>query len=236
MTTNKQPVAPKIGKTATSLGSNEDLGAMIPKARLEVLIAMGRAFPPVVTAMSLSLLGTIGLSGYLVYRDMHSVPQYFTTDSRGRAVEMRALDEPTMTRDQVSQYVVDSLVAAMSMDYKNFKDTQNAASANYTPAAFNEFVKSLTDQGIYEAMEKRRLVLRAVATGAPRVVGEGQPQPDQPYAWVVQAPFVWTFSSAQRDQSFNYVIQAVVTRQPTSERENGVAISAVTITQGGEKL
>jgi len=235
MTTATQ-VAPSKGGKAPANQVKEDPGAMIPVARLEALIAMGRAFPPVVTALSVGLLASLGATGYLVYRDMNRTPIYFATDARGRAIEVKALTVPTVTREQVSQYVVSAMTAAMSMDYRNYRDTQNAASESFTPKAFTEMVQAFTDQGIYEAMEKRKLVLRAVATGAPRVVGEGEPNPGQPYAWVVQAPFVWTFNSQQRDTSVEYLIQAVVTRQPTEERPGGIAISNVTITRGKEKL
>jgi len=208
---------------------------MIPVARIEALMAMGRAFPPVVTALSLSLLVSIGASGWLLYRDTQRMPVYFTTDANGRAIEVKPLTEPSMTRDQVSQYVVDALSESMSMDYVNYKDSQDRASKRYTQEAFNVLVKSFEDQGIYETMTKRKLVLRAVATAAPRVVAEGEPNPGQPYAWVVQLPMAWTFASAQRDTTVSYVIQAVVTRQPTLDRPNGIAITSITISRGSEQ-
>ena len=209
---------------------------MIPLARIEVLMAMGRAFPPVVTALSLGLLGSLGASGWLLFRDLHRVPVYFATDYAGRVVEVEPLTQPSMTREQVSQYVVNALVESMSMDYVNYKDSQDRASRNYTQEAFNALVKNFTDQGIYETMTRRKLVLRAIATGAPRVVAEGEPNPGQPYAWVVQVPVAWTFASAQRDATVNYLIQAVVTRQSTVERANGIAISSIAVARGGEQL
>lgn len=199
-------------------------------------MAMGRAFPPVVTALSLGLLASIGASGWLVYRDVNRTPVYFTTDAAGRAVQVKPLTEPSMTREQVSQYVVNAFTESMSMDYVNYKNSQDRASKHYTQEAFNALVKNFEDQGIYETMTKRKLVLRAVATGAPRVVAEGEPNPGQPYAWVVQAPVAWTFASAQRDTTVSYMIQAVVTRQSTVERANGIAISSIAVTRGSEQL
>jgi intracellular multiplication protein IcmL len=233
MTTAQQPAAHRNVNTARSAALNEDPGAMIPIARLEALMAMGRAFPPVVTALSLSLLMSLGASGWLLYRQTHSVPVYFTTDANGRAIEVKPLTEPSMTREQVSQYVVDSLSECMSMDYVNYKDSQDRCSKRYTQEAFNALVKSFQDQGIYETMTKRKLVLRAIATGAPRIVAEGEPNPGQPYSWVVQLPVAWTFASAQRDTTVSYVIQAVVTRCSTVERANGIAISTITVSRGG---
>jgi intracellular multiplication protein IcmL len=181
------------------------------------------------------LLASVGISGWLLYRDTHRIPVYFTTDAHGRAIEVQPLTEPSMTREQVSQYVVDSLSECMSMDYVNYKDSQDRCSKRYTQEAFNALVKSFQDQGIYETMTKRKLVLRAIATGAPRIVAEGEPNPGQPYAWVVQMPVAWTFASAQRDTTVSYLIQAVVSRRSTLERANGIAITAITVSRGGEQ-
>jgi hypothetical protein len=235
MTTGKQTAASPVGNAPKTLGS-EDPGALIPVARIEALMAMGRAFPPVVTALSLAVLGSFGASGYLVYRDMNQVPVYLATDAHGRVIEVKPLTEPSMTREQVAQYVVDALTLSMSMDYANYAEAQDRASKLYTQNAFAALVKNFTDQGIYEAMTKRKLVLRAVAKGAPRVVAEGEPNPGQPYAWVVQVPVLWTFYSQQRETTAEYLIQAVVTRQSTIERANGIAISTITIARGGPAL
>jgi len=196
---------------------------------------MGRAFPPIITALSLCLLGSVCISGWLMYRDAHRVPIYFTTDANGRAIEVTPLTEPSLTREQVSQYVVDSLSECMSMDYVNYKESQDRCSKRYTQEAFNALVKNFQDQGIYETMTKRKLVLRAIATGAPRIVAEGETNPGQPYSWVVQMPVAWTFASAQRDTTVRYLIQAVVSRRSTLERVNGIAITAITVSRGGEQ-
>ena len=136
MTTAKQAPAETKGKPVTTTGLVEIKEALIPVARLEALIAMGRAFPPVVTLLSSCLLVTTGASVWLVYRDQHRAPVYFATDSAGRAVEMKPLTEPTMSRDQVTQYVVNALTDVMSMDYANYKDTQFKASVSFSQDAF----------------------------------------------------------------------------------------------------
>jgi len=222
-------------KNVNPISPVEDPGTLIPIVRLEALMAMGRAFPPVVTALSLSLLLSLLISGWLLYRDTHRVPVYFTTDANGRAIEVKPLAAPSMTREQVSQYVVDALSECMSMDYVNYKDSQARCSERFVQEAFNTLVKNFEDQGIYETMTKRKLVLRAIATAAPRVVAEGEANPGDPYSWVVQLPLAWTFASAQRDTTVSYVIQAVVTRRSTLERANGIAITAITVSRGGEQ-
>jgi hypothetical protein len=235
MTTAKQTAFPPQGHSGTAT-EQSSAGALIPVQRIEALMAMGRAFPLVVTALSLGLLVSIGLSCCLVYRDTQRVPTFFATDYAGRVIEIKPLSEPSMTREQVAQYVVNALSESMSMDYINFSDTQDRASRYFTQDAFNALVKNFTDQGHYDLLKKRKAVARAVATGAPRVVAEGQTNASSPYSWVIQVPIAWTFSSQQRASTVNYVVQAVVTRQSTVERANGIAISAITVSSGKVEL
>ena len=234
MTTGKQNAAAPKGKAVTKPA--EDPGALIPVQRIEALMAMGRAFPPVVTVLSLSLLASIGISGFLAYKQAHLVPTYFATDFAGRVIEMKPLSEPTMTREQVAQYVVNGISEAMSMDYLNYADSQDRASRYFTQDAFNALVQNFTDQGHYDLLKKRKAVARAVATGAPRVVMEGQANETSPYSWVIQVPVAWTFSTGQRSSTANYIVQAVVTRQSTVERANGIAISSITVSSGKVEL
>lgn len=235
MTTAKQAASTQQGKAATKPGI-EDPGALIPVQRIEALMAMGRAFPPVVTALSLSLVASIGLSGWLAYKQVNQAPVYFATDFAGRVIEMKPLSEPSMNREQVAQYVVNAVSEAMSMDYVSYADTQDRASRYFTQEAFNALVKNFTDQGHYELLTKRKAVARAVATGAPRVVAEGQANDAAPYSWVIQVPVAWTFSTGQRQSTGNYIVQAIVTRQSTVERANGIAISSITVSSGKVEL
>jgi hypothetical protein len=205
----------------------------IPAARLEILLRVTRTLLPVVVLLSLGLLSLTGLCGWLLYRDAHRQPLYFATDGRGHVTKLAPLDEPVLTKQAAAQYLVDAVGQTLSFDYVNFSDQLSQSSRFYSTEAHSTLVKQLEDQGIFEMLKSKKLVLRAVASGAPRVVGEGTVKPGDPYSWVVQVPVIWTFAGAQRDVSIPYLVQGIVTRADLAERPEGVAITSISITRAG---
>jgi hypothetical protein len=205
------------------------LEPLIPLARVEVLMQLSRVLLPIVVILCVGLVALCSLCVWLVYRDTHRQPLYFATDGRGRITPIDARDQPTITRQAASQYLVDALGETLSFDFSNYSDTLSQSGRRYTPDALDSLVKQLEESGILKAVKERRLVLRAVATRAPRVVAEGSPTPGAPFKWVIQVPIVWTFSGSQRDTSFDYLVQGVVTRMDPAERPEGIAITAISI-------
>jgi hypothetical protein len=214
--------------TAISKSTPEQL---LPAARMETLLRVTRVLLPVVVLQALGLLGLSTFCGWLLYRDTHRSPLYFATDGRGHVTQLAPLSEPVLTKQAAAQYLVDCIGQTLSIDYVNFSDQLSQASRCYSTDAHNLLVKQLEDQGIFEMLKTKKLVLRAVASGAPRVVAEGSPRPGDPFTWVVQVPVVWTFAGAQRDVSLQYLVQGVVTRADLTERPEGVAITSISITR-----
>ena len=209
--------------------ADTSLEPVIPLARVEILLQLSRVLLPAVLFLGVGVLASTGLCAWLVYREVHRQPLYFATDGRGRITPIESRDVPTTTRQAASQYLVDAVGETLSFDFSNYSDTLSRAGRYYTPEALDSLVKQLEESGILRTVKERKLVLRAVATRAPRVVAEGSTAPGEPFKWVIQVPIVWTFSGSQSDTSVDYVVQGVVTRVDPAERPEGIAITAISI-------
>lgn len=173
-------------------------------------------------SLGVAALGiAVGLSGWLIRPE----PVYFAATSDGQVIEMRALDDPLQTENQITNWTSNAVTEAFTMDFVNFREQIAQSQALFTQPGFNAFTEALVESGNLESIQENRYVVSATLNGTPRIVREGVS--GGRYAWRIRVPVIIGYESAE--QTRNQTRDAVVTvvRMPTTEKPEGVALHQI---------
>lgn len=165
----------------------------------------------------------------LAYLLIHPpAPKYFATDSQGRLVPIIPLDQPNLSSAAVSQWVNLAVVSSFTFDFVNYRTQLEAVSPYYTPEAWQNFLEELKSSGNLSTVISNRMVVSAVATGAPVITREGYI--DKVYAWRIRMPLLITYQGTQVTQQ-NVMASVLVVRVSTLTNPKGIAIAQLVLTQ-----
>ena len=93
---------------------------------------------------------------------------------------------------------------------------------NFTPDGWKYFEEALKGARTLETVLAKKLVVSAVATGAPVILEQGVI--NGRYAWKVQMPLLVTYQSPNEQTQQPIVVTMVVSRVPTVNTPRGIAI------------
>jgi intracellular multiplication protein IcmL len=156
-------------------------------------------------------------------------PRYFATREDGGIIPLIAVSQPFLSNGQVTNFAVEAVTRAMTMDFKNWRDDLNQSSIYFQrPDGWSNFLKALEASGTLDFVRNKRLVSNAVANGA-TIVKSGLDPKTQHYSWVVQIPLTITFESASERSRENVLAEVVVSRLPTWESSRAVGITRISM-------
>ncbi|GAB4222683.1 MAG: type IVB secretion system apparatus protein IcmL/DotI [Gammaproteobacteria bacterium] len=195
---------------------------------LEQVLLRNKFYTDSARKLILALLGSflviIALVGLLWYVVSHPPkPKYFATSINGRIIPLQPLDRPNQAKSAILQWANQAAIAAFTFNFVNYRKELQSASVFFTPQGWNQFVSSLRSSNNLEAVRAKRLVVSAVATGAPIILNEGV-QGDGRYAWRIQMPILVTYQSASEISRQNLVITMKVVRVSTLDSPRGIGI------------
>jgi intracellular multiplication protein IcmL len=177
----------------------------------------------------LALLISVILNGLLgasfIYLVSHPpAPQYFATTINGRITPLIPLDQPNMPPSTLLQWANSAAIAAYTYNFVNYRQELQSASEFFTPEGWNEFISALNSSNNLKAVLDKKLVVSAVATGAPVIVDQGVL--NGTYTWSIQMPMLVTYQSASQTARQNIVVKIVVQRISTLNSARGIGISS----------
>jgi len=180
----------------------------------------------------LSLIANIGL-GFVLYYIVSNPPEpkYFATSINGRITPLVPLREPNQSDSAVKQWANQAAIAAYSYNFVNYREELGAASQFFTPSGWRQFVDALKDSNTIDAVKAKKLIVSAVATGAPIITSKGILSGR--YSWRIQMPILVTFQSASEFSQSRYVISMLVTRISTLNSPRGIGIAQFVGQPGG---
>lgn len=180
-----------------------------------------------------SILIVVILASSLAYIVTHPpAPKYFATDSTGRIIPLVALNQPNMSTPAILQWANTAAVAAFSYNFVNYRKELQAASTFFTPAGWEAFESGLKDSNNLDAVIAKKLVVSAVATGAPVVLQKGVIAGR--YSWRVQMPLLVTYQSAGGMTQQQLILKMLITRISTLNSARGIGIAQFIATPSGE--
>lgn len=177
----------------------------------------------VLLALLVTLLIVFGELGVIYWQVTHiPTPKYFATGANGRITPLYALDQPNLAKSVVLQWANQAAVAAYTYNFVNYRKALQDTSKYFTPAGWNQFVNALQASNNLQAVQAKKLVVSAVATGAPIILQEGVLLGR--YAWKIQMPLLVTYQSASTQVQQSLLITMLVTRVPTLNDPEGIGI------------
>jgi len=100
-------------------------------------------------------------------------PKYFATTTEGRIMPLVPLGEPNLSTAALLQWANTAAVAAYTYDFVNYRQALQSAKQYFTEDGFDNFMTALKSSNILDAVIAKKLIVTAVATGAPVVVQQG---------------------------------------------------------------
>ena len=172
------------------------------------------------TAMAVTI---VGLAADHIWVAHHPpAPHYFYTDGKGTPYEIAALDAPVMSDDELLEWTVRSVLAAYTVNFKEYRDQLNRASAHFTIKGWNTFGSEFIQTGNFEKMQRARLVVTAqpdqAATIRDRVVVGGT------LTYVVEAPIIVSYENENEKNTQRLLVTLHVIRAIETEHPDGIAI------------
>lgn len=172
----------------------------------------------------LTFIANLVLAFLLIFIYTHRPsPQYFATDETGRITKLHPLSAPVFSTSAVLQWSNEAAVAAYTYNFVNYRQQLQKASNYFTPTGWENFERALQSSNNLKTVLERKLVVSAVATGAPIIQQRGAIAGR--YAWKLQLPILVTYQSASSNYQQALTITMIVTRVPVLNDPKGIAIS-----------
>lgn len=182
-----------------------------------------RATQALMVLLGFALLGSVWMNVKLLTREAPP-PKYFATRPDGTTVPMTALDDPILNTSQLTNWVAKSVAKALTLDAKNYVGQVNENSSIFTYEGFEQYKAALQDSGTLELIKKKVMITSAAITSPPVIVDTLRTA-DGVLFWKIQVPMTVGYASAKDSYTQQLIVNLVVTRVPTTERVDGVAIS-----------
>jgi intracellular multiplication protein IcmL len=178
----------------------------------------------VVAALLFCILIILALTGALLYFFTNPPPpRYFATSVDGRITPLISLDQPNISQSALLQWANTAAISAYTYNFVNYQEALQAASESFTPDGWSAFIEALEASNNLNAVKAKKLVVSAVATGAPVILQQGVL--NGTYAWRVQMPMLITYQSASQFSRQSIIVTMLVTRISTLNSPRGIGIA-----------
>ena len=183
------------------------------------------------TLLVMVFISALLLISFLVILYHKPEPVYFATRVDGGVLPLVPLSTPFLTDGQVTNFAVEAVTHAMTIDFANWRnDLRNASKYIEQPEGWNNFLDAMEISGMLNYIRDHRLVSTVVASGAV-ITSSGLAQGNN-YTWRVQIPLVITYESASEISRDSLLAELVVSRLPTWEAPDAVGVSRIVVKPG----
>ena len=184
-----------------------------------------------ITVLVLSLITIISLL-VSIWSFLHKEnPVYFATREDGGILPLVPISHPFLTDGQVTNFAVEAVTHALTIDFANWRDDLSAASSYFVrPEGWNGFLDALETSGMLKYIRKNRLVSTVVANGA-TIVGSGLDDSKR-FSWNVQIPLSITYESASEISHDNLLADIIISRLPTWQAPDAVGVTRILVHPG----
>lgn len=158
-------------------------------------------------------------------------PRYFAAKADGGILPLVPVSSPFLTDGQVTNFAVEAVTRALTMDFANWRSDLSGASAYFErPDGWSNFLDAIEDSGMLSYIREHRLVSTVVATGA--VIVSAGLDDQKRYSWVVQVPLNVTYESASEISRDSLIAEMSISRLPTWEAPEAVGITRILVRPG----
>ena len=149
--------------------------------------------------------------------------RYFATSTSGTIMPLNALDDPVMSVNQVLTWSTNAITKAYTFSFANYRQELQSSRDLFTKEGWDGFQNALQESGNLRAVVDSKFVTTAAPRGAPVVIGEGYVSGR--YAWKIEVPILVTYQSANKRQTQDLLVQALIVRRSELEHPQGIGIA-----------
>lgn len=157
-------------------------------------------------------------------------PQYFAISGDGKLVKLQSLSEPAISNSVLLQWAVGAATAAYSYNFVNYREALQNVQNKFTPDGWKNFENALKGTRLLETVITKKLIVSAVATGAPVI--EEQGVINGYYTWKVNLPLLVTYQSSTELTQQPLIITTYISRVPIVHYPDGIAIVSFVAAEG----
>lgn len=181
----------------------------------------------VLAAFLLNIVLNGALLAMLVYFIKHPThPLYFATDQLGRLVIDPPLNQPNMSVEEVSAWMVNAVQVAYSYDFMNYRKQLQSAQKYFTDYGWRQYLKGLESSNNLLALTGHKMVVSAKVVAKPKLVIQGMM--GNRYAWKFEMPMLVTYLEPPYEDKGKFsnplVVTVTIIRQKLLESDHGLGI------------
>ena len=150
---------------------------------------------------------------------------FFYTDGKGTPYEIAPLDAPVMSEADLKTWTVQAVVAAYTLNFKEYRDQLTRAASRFTIAGWNSFGTAFINTGNLDEIKRARLVSSAqperAATIRDRAVINGR------LTYKIELPLIVTYENENQANTQHLLVTVLVIRDIETDHPDGIAIDQI---------
>lgn len=152
-------------------------------------------------------------------------PRFFYTDGKGTPYEITPLDAPVMSEADLLTWTVQSIVAAYTVNFKEYRDQLSRAAKHFTIDGWNSFGTAFLKTGNLDEIKRARLVASAqperAATIRDRAIINGR------LTYKIELPLIVSYENENQSNTQHLLVTVLVVRDVVTSHPDGIAIDQI---------
>lgn len=221
----KKKVRAKSENNSVAEKTPELEGAALVIAKNESLYSIYRKL---IGMTLLSVIAAIlGIMSVIYFAQKHTPPKYVPVDAENRFIPLVPLNKPNVPNGAVTELALKTVHDVNSYDYINYKEQLQAASKNFTPKGWGDYLNQFYASNTIKLVQSARSIVRMELTGNPVITAQSAAA-NGVYAWKVEVPvkviYVNHASSLSGDSTQEGTVTLYIIRVPTTQLPEGIGV------------
>ena len=155
-------------------------------------------------------------------------PRYFATYQDGGIIPLVALSLPFLDTGEVTNFAVEAVTRAMSMNFIEWRQSLNNSSRYFeSKGAWEEFLNALETSGRLDYIRNQKLISNAVVNEA-FILEHGIDEQNR-YSWKVRIKMKTTHEKSDKRSIEENIVDLVISRVNTWENPSAIGITRIII-------
>ncbi|HBM91441.1 MAG TPA: hypothetical protein DD400_06180 [Rhodospirillaceae bacterium] len=172
------------------------------------------------------VIGGILLTLILLLPILQPIYSYVAMRPDGAKKSLAAMTMPNLTDQTVISWSATAITDILTFGFGDLDQRVLAQRNRFTESGWISFVKGFVEKNVSEGFKGNQLVLTTVPSDLPVIVFKGT-DVDNIYKWVVEMPFIMTYSTNNMASSRSRgIVRLVLVRVSTDQNVAGIGIDS----------
>ncbi len=172
------------------------------------------------------IIGGLLLTIILLLPILQPIYSYVAMRPDGAKRSLAAMTMPNLTDQTVISWSATAITDILTFGFGDLDQRVISQRNRFTKDGWISFVKGFVEKNVSEGFKGNQLVLTTVPTDLPVIVFKGE-DVDNIYKWVVEMPFIMTYSTNNMASSRSRgVVRLVLVRVPTDQNPSGIGVES----------